>query len=130
MLDIAVHPAHHVALQRRQHSLAVALEHQRPRLVQPVNLRLSQPPAEGSAHQPLQLHTTRLADRKEVSQPRVGLIGAYPRALQIGDLQHSPITYREGAPDRIHPLARMTLGGARHVGGDIALGIAQAHKQK
>ena len=37
MLDVAVHPAHHVALQRREQRLAVALERERPRLVQPVD---------------------------------------------------------------------------------------------
>ena len=80
VLDVAVHPAHHVALQRRQHRLAVALEHERPRLVQPVDQRLAEAPAERPAHQPLQLHPARLADRQVVGQTGVGLVGALTRA--------------------------------------------------
>ena len=44
VLDVAVHPAHHVALQRRQRRLAVALEHERARLVQPVERRARRGP--------------------------------------------------------------------------------------
>jgi hypothetical protein len=83
VLDVSVHPAHHVSLQRRQRRLAVALEHERARLVQPVDERLAEAPAEGPAHQPLQLHPARLSDRQVVGQARVGLVGPDPRALQI-----------------------------------------------
>ena len=86
VLHVAVDPAHDVALERRQNSLAVALEHQRSRFVQPVDLWLAERPAESPAHEPLQLDATRGTNGQEIRQPRVGLVGAHPRALELRDL--------------------------------------------
>ncbi len=127
VLDVPVHPAHHVPLQGRERRLAVALEHERPRLVQPIHLRLADAPTKSPAHQPLQLHPAHLADRQVVGQTRVGLVGAHPRALQLGDLHHASVPHRERAPDLPQPLAWMALGGTRDEGGHVALGFAQAH---
>ncbi len=97
VLDPAIHPAQHVALQRRQDGLAVALEHQRPRLVQPVHLRLAQVAAERAAHQPLQLRPGRGTRVEVVGEARVRLVGPHSRALQLGGAQQAAVARRVAA---------------------------------
>ena len=130
VLDPALHPAQHVPLQRRQDGLAVALEHQRPRLVQAVHERLAQVAAEGAAHQPLQLRPGGGAGVEVVGEARVRLVGSHPRALQLGRAQQAAVAREQPAPQRRQPLARVALRGARDVGGDVALGVAQAHEEE
>ena len=96
MLDAALAPAHHVALQRREHRLAVALEHERPRLVEPVHGRLAESPAERPPHKPLQLDAPRGPDVQVVREERVQPIGMHPRALELGGAEHAPVANREG----------------------------------
>jgi hypothetical protein len=55
MVDVAVAPAQDVGLHRREHGLAVALEDERLRLVQAVDLGLAEAAAERPAYQPLEL---------------------------------------------------------------------------
>ncbi len=130
ILDVAVGPAHHVALQRRQHGLAVALEHERARLVQTVDDRFPQPPAERPAHEPLQLDAARLAHRQEVLEPRVRMVCAHAHPLELRRAQQTPVAHRQRAPEPLPPLVRMLSRRPRDVGGDVALGIAQAHQQE
>jgi len=81
VLDVTIHPAHHVALERRQYRLAIAFEGECPRLVQAVDLRLAEPPTERPSDQPLQLRPRARPDRQEVRQPSVHLVGLYARTL-------------------------------------------------
>ncbi len=129
MLDIPIHPAHHVALERREQRLAVALEGQRAWLVQAVDRRLAEPTAERSTHEPLQLDPARRAHAQEVLQARVSLVGLNACALEIGCLQQTLAAYGESAPERAKPLARMLLGRLGDIGGDVALGVAQADEE-
>ena len=130
MLDVAVHPAHHVALERREHRLAVALEDQRARLVQPVDVRLAEAPAECPADEPLELHPTGLSHGQEVRKAGMRLVGADTGLLQLGHAQEAPVTCGECAFEAFPPLPRVLLGYARDIGGDIALRVAQAHHQE
>ncbi len=83
MLHEAVAPAHHVTLQRRQRRFAVALEQQRPRLVQAVQDRFSETATERPAHEPLQLHSARRSHRQEVLKACVYLIRSNPNPLEL-----------------------------------------------
>ncbi len=130
VLDAGVHPAQHLPLQRRQLRLTVALEHERPRLVQPIDPGLAETAAERAPDQPLQLHAARLPDRQVVRQPGVGLVGTVARALQLGHLQQASVVRREGAAELAQPLARTAFRRLGDVGGDIALGVAQADEQE
>ena len=58
------------------------------------------------------------------------LVGAHARALELGHAQQAPVTCGECAFEAFPPLPRMLLGCARDIGGDVALGVAQAHQQE
>ena len=100
--------------------------------MQAVDLRLAEAAAERAPHEPLQLDAARRAHRQEVGEPRVRLVGAHPRALELRRLQQALRAQRERRSERRAPVARTTFGEPRDVAGDIALGIAQAdeHEQR
>ena len=106
MLDDAVAPAHHVALERREHGSAVALERERPWLVEPVDLRFADTAAEAAPDQPLQLHHPRRPHLEEVSDPRVGQLGGSPCALELLHGHEPPVPRRQGPADLIGPILR------------------------
>ncbi len=110
--------------------LAVVLESERAGLVQTIDLRLAETSTEGATDEPLQLHPAHGAHAHEVAEASLELAGAHTQALEIRGLQQTSIARREGLPERAKPLARMFLGRARNVGGDIAVGVAQAYEQE
>ena len=59
--------------------------------MQPVDNRLAQTAAEGPANKPLQLHGACLAHGHQPRHARVRLIGANPRALELGRLEKAPV---------------------------------------
>jgi hypothetical protein len=109
MLDVAVDPAKHVSLQRRQHGLAVALEDERARLVQPIDRRLAQSATEGPSDEPLQLDAPRGSRGQELDDPRVGLVGANPNPLEVTGLQKSGAAKRKRLGDGPPPISRLPL---------------------
>src|SRR5260221_437314 len=92
VLDVAIHPAQDIALERRKHCLSVAFEGERSRLVPDIEERLPQRPAERPAYEPLHLHAPGLADRKHVPKARVGLIGSHPPPLRRRESYRTPVT--------------------------------------
>ena len=82
MVDVAVAPAQHVRLQRREHGLPVAFEDQRLRLVQAVDLGLAQAAAECPSHQPLQFDRAGGTHVEVGSQAGVGFVGPYTQGLK------------------------------------------------
>ncbi len=125
-----VHPPQHVGLQRREHSLAVALEGQRPRLVQPLDLGLPEAAAEGATHQPLQLNAPGRPHRQIGGQQVVDAIDAHLRALQLRGAQQPAAPGAKCPAQRRGPIPRTPLSQAGEVAGDIALRGAQADQQE
>ena len=75
--------------------------------MQAVDVGLAQAAAERAAHEPLQLHPARRPDRQVVGQPRVRLIGAHPRALQLLTLQQAAVAREQR---RVAALASQSRG--------------------
>ncbi len=130
VLDVAVDPAQHVPLERRQHCLAVALEDQRARLVQPVDLRLAQTATEGSPDEPLKLDAPCGSRGQELDQSRVSLIGANAKALQLTGLEERRIAEGECLAECPPPVARLPFERSGEIARNVTLGLAQAHEQE
>ena len=130
MLDVTVDPAQHVPLQRRQHRLAVALEDQRSRLVQPVDRRLPQPAAESPPHEPLQLDSPGGSRGQELDQPCMSLIGENAHTLQLVRLQERRITKREGLDECSPPVAWLPFDRTRDVTRNVTPGLSQTHEHE
>ena len=130
VLDIGVHPAQHVTLQRRQQRLAVALEHECSGLVQAVDLGLPETAAERAPDEPLQLDAPGRPDGQEAGQPRVDLIGLDACPLELCGREHGPLARREGAPERSQPVSRSAFRGLRHIRGDVPCRLLEADNQK
>ncbi len=130
MLDIRVHPAQHVTLQRRQQRLTVALEHERSGLVQAVDLGLPETAAERAPDEPLQLDAAGRPDGQEVGQPRVHLIGLDACPLELCRREHGPLARGEGAPERCQPVSRRAFRSLRHIRGDVLCRLLEADDQK
>ena len=130
VLDVAVGPAQHVAFERREHGLAVALEDERPRLVQAVERGLAGTAAERATHEPLQLDPARGAHVEVARQARVSLVGAH-----AGRSSSAARSMRRSATETArlsaaHHVPRRLACRLRQIRGDVALGIAQADQDE
>ena len=130
VLDVPVHPAQHVPLERSQGRLSVALKHQRTGLVQAVDLRLAEAATERAANQPLQLDAAHRAHGDEVGEAGVSLVRSHSHRLQLLRGQDAPMTHGDGAAYRGKPLSGVLLDGLRDVGGHVALGLAQGDEKE
>ena len=115
VLDIAVEPAQQIGLERGEHRVAVALEDERLRLVEPVDYGLAGAAAEGPTHEPLDLDRPGRSDVEEAGDPRVDLVCADPQPLKLVAGEQPPIRQREGFAQRGEQAPRRALEEARDV---------------
>lgn len=85
LLDVAVTPAHHVRLERRELGAAVALEDERLRLVQLVDVWFAEAAAEPAPHEPLDFRGSSRTGGEERADARVRLVRAHAQTLELGD---------------------------------------------
>ena len=126
VLHDPVGPAHQVALERREHCLSVALEGDRPRLVQAVHHRFADAATEAAPDQPLELHHARRPHVEEVRDPRVCQLGGNPRALEFLHRHETPGSWRERPAQVLDQSSGVLRGDTGEEGGHVPLGLAQA----
>ena len=117
MVDVAVAPAQHVGLQRREHGLAVALEDERLRLVQAVDLGLAEAAAERPSHQPLEFDRAGGTHVEVGGQARVGFVGPNTQRLEARQRQHPRLLPGDRGAHRVRPPAPSRPRVARERGG-------------
>ena len=129
MFDVAVQPAQHVRLERRENGCAIAFEEQPLRFMQTVDDGLANRATERAAYEPLHLNRAHRPCLDEVRDPGVRGIGTQPKPFQLTRRKRVPVTPSERFAQPLQELARRSLEEARDLRADIALGRLETYRE-
>ena len=126
LLDFAVEPSQNIALQRRQHGLAVALEREGARCVEGVDAWLSEATTEHASNEPLQLDSSRWAHGEEIGQASSYGVSLDAATLELRRRERAPVEHGRSSPHPRPDIASRPRRQAREVAREVEVRLPQA----